>query len=322
MTLTGSKTADLRYGENPHQRAAFYAVPGATESCVATAKPRRREGEAGKALSYNNILDLDAALGLVRELEEPSVAIIKHNNPCGAASHVKLREAAEAAWSGDPVSAFGSVIAVNREVDAPTADFLADEGHFVECVIAPRFHDDAFALLTTRPKWGKNVRLLETGPLTPRDANDLVVRKVAGGFLAQDRDLAPGAGSELRVATKRAPTDAEKRQLVFAAAVCKHVKSNAIVLVKDLTLVGAGAGQMSRVDSTRIAIEKAGPRVRGSVAASDAFFPFADNIELLAAAGVTAVIQPGGSVRDAEVFAACDKHGIAMLTTGVRHFLH
>ena len=322
FTLTGEKLAELRYGENPHQSAAFYRVPGSQESTVANAKQRKREGEAGKALSYNNILDLDSALGLVREFDGPTVAIVKHNNPCGCATRERLSEAAESAWSGDPVSAFGSVIAINRDVDRATADFLADEGHFVECVIAPRFDDDAFQLLTTRPKWGKNVRLLETGPFTPRDPRDRVVRKVAGGFLVQDRDLAPGAGTEHRVVTRRAPTAEEKSQLVFAAAICKHVKSNAIVLANDSTLLGAGAGQMSRVDSTRLAIEKAGPRVRGAICASDAFFPFADNVELLAKAGITAIVSPGGSVRDADVIAAADKAGIAMIFTGVRHFLH
>lgn len=316
-SLAGSKIADLRYGENPHQRAAFYRIPGTTESSVASATVRH-----GKQLSYNNILDLDAALALVREFGDPSVAIIKHNNPCGMASRPGLRAAAEAAWSGDPVSAFGSVIAVNRPVDRATADFLADEGHFVECVIAPRFDPDAFELLTTRPKWGKNVRLLEAGELTRPDASDPVVRKVAGGFLVQDRDLAPGHGTELRHVTKRHPSPELMKQLEFAAAICKHVKSNAIVLARDFTLLGAGAGQMSRVDSVHIAVSKAAGRAPGSVAASDAFFPFPDGVVALAKAGVAAIIQPGGSVRDAEVVAAADQAGIAMAFTGMRHFLH
>lgn len=317
FTITGSKISDLRYGENPHQRAAFYKIPGATESGVATAKVL-----GGKTLSYNNILDLDAAFGLVREFNDPTVVIIKHNNPCGAATRATLREAAQAAWSGDPVSAFGSVIAINRNVDFATADFLADEGHFVECVIAPAFDADALQLLTTRPKWGKNVRLLETGPFTPRDAKDLIIRKVAGGFLAQDRNLTPGAGVEHRIVTKRAPSPAEMAELQFAASICKHVKSNAIVFAKDFTLIGTGAGQMSRVDSVHLAIAKGKDRVAESVCASDAFFPFPDGVEAAARAGVTAFIQPGGSVRDKDVIEAADRAGAAMVFTGVRHFLH
>ncbi|MBI3817157.1 MAG: bifunctional phosphoribosylaminoimidazolecarboxamide formyltransferase/IMP cyclohydrolase [Planctomycetes bacterium] len=317
LTLTGAKICDLRYGENPHQRGAFYKIPGATETGVASARML-----GGKALSYNNILDLDAAFGLVREFDTPSVAIIKHNNPCGAASRANLREASEAAWSGDPVSAFGSVIAVNRNIDYATADFLADEGHFVECVIAPAFDEDALKLLTTRPKWGKNVRLLETGPFTARDPRDLIIRKVAGGFVAQDRNLSTGTGNEIRIVTKRAPTAAEMQQMTFAASICKHVKSNAIVFAKDFTLVGTGAGQMSRVDSVNLAISKAGERVKGSICASDAFFPFPDGLEAAARAGATAAIQPGGSVRDSEVIAAADRAGMAMVFTGVRHFLH
>lgn len=317
LTLTGSKIADLRYGENPHQRAAFYKIPGAAESGVANAHVRN-----GKTLSYNNILDLDAAFSLVREFTDPTVVIIKHNNPCGAASRRQLREAAEAAWSGDPVSAFGSVIAINRPVDRATADFLADEGHFVECIIAPSIDNDAFQLLTIRPKWGKNVRILETGEFTDRDPHDVVIRKVAGGFLAQDRNLAAGSGREYRVVTKRPPSPAEMEQLQFAASICKHVKSNAIVLAADFTLVGTGAGQMSRVDSMQLAIAKAKDRSGGSVCASDAFFPFADGVEAAARAGVTAVVQPGGSVRDAEVVAAADRAGMAMVFTGTRHFLH
>ncbi|HKE01202.1 MAG TPA: bifunctional phosphoribosylaminoimidazolecarboxamide formyltransferase/IMP cyclohydrolase [Planctomycetota bacterium] len=317
FALRGAKVADLRYGENPHQRAAFYRIPGAREASVATATVRN-----GKELSYNNILDLDAALALVRELDGPAVAVIKHTNPCGCAIRERLADAARAAWEGDPVSAFGSVVAVNRPLDLATAELLTAPDRFVECVIAPSFDEDAIACLKTRPKWGASVRLLETGPFGPRDP-DPFVRSVAGGFLVQDRNLAAGAGEEHRVPTKRAPTPAEKDQLAFAASVCKHVKSNAIVLARDLALVGAGAGQMSRVDSVRIAVDKAGPeRARGSVLASDAFFPFADGVELAARAGVTAILQPGGSKRDAEVIAAADRAGVAMVFTGTRHFLH
>ncbi|MFN0204778.1 MAG: bifunctional phosphoribosylaminoimidazolecarboxamide formyltransferase/IMP cyclohydrolase [Planctomycetota bacterium] len=316
-TLTGTKLYDLRYGENPHQRAAFYQIPGSQESGVARASIKN-----GKQLSYNNILDLDSALSLVREFSDPTVVVVKHNNPCGTASRPRLRDAVASAWAGDPVSAFGSVIAINRPVDVETAEFLSDDGHFVECIIAPEFNDDAFRMLTTRPKWGKNVRLLETGSFTDRDSRDLIVRKVAGGFLLQDRDLAPGAGYELRVVTKRAPTETEILQIHFAASICKHVKSNAIVLSKDFTLLGTGAGQMSRVDSVNIAIAKAGTRLAGAVCASDAFFPFPDGVEAAVRAGVTTIVQPGGSVRDAEVIAAADHAGAAMVFTDMRHFLH
>jgi phosphoribosylaminoimidazolecarboxamide formyltransferase/IMP cyclohydrolase len=319
LELDFRRLAVLRYGENPHQRAAFYAEPGCRYASVATAQVLH-----GKELSYNNILDLDSALGLVRNFEPPCAVVIKHNNPCGAAVGDSLGEAFARAYEGDPLSAYGGVIACNREVDAATARIMTEPNRFIECVIAPGFSDEAFDVLTTRPTWKKSVRLLKTGPLDADEsrARALDYRRVDGGLLVQSRDLGSRELSELRVVTRRAPTDLELTDLRFAWVVGKHVKSNAIVLTKGAMLVGVGAGQMSRVDSVHMAVRKAGDRVRGSVMASDAFFPFRDNIDEAARAGVTAVIQPGGSMRDQDSIQACDEHGMAMVLTGVRHFRH
>ena len=318
LTRTWEHKHDLRYGENPHQKAAFYIDPAAKHPCMATARILH-----GKELSYNNILDLDSALNLVREFGEPAAVVIKHNNPCGAAVGATLAEAFTKAHEGDPLSAYGGVLAFNREVDETTATQVTEPNRFVECVIAPGYSAAALALLTTRPTWRKNVRLLETGPL-----NDVqtatVLRDVDGGVLVEERDRQNAATDfrDFRVVTKRQPTAAELADLGFAWTVCKHVKSNAIVLAKAGMIVGVGAGQMSRVDSVHMAVRKAAGREHGSVLASDAFFPFRDNVEEAAKAGVTAIVQPGGSMRDADSIAACDENGMAMVFTGVRHFRH
>jgi phosphoribosylaminoimidazolecarboxamide formyltransferase/IMP cyclohydrolase len=303
----------LRYGENPHQIAAFYVEHFNTRPCVATAEQLH-----GKDLSYNNILDLDSALNLAREFAEPAAVVVKHNNPCGAATADALTDAFARAWAGDPLSAFGGILAFNRPVDAATAAALMTGERFVECVIAPDYAPDALAALKG---WKKNVRLLKTGPLAGQPEG-LDYRRVDGGLLVQTRDVGADDPARWEVKTQRPPTDAERTALWFAWRVCKHVKSNAIVLANGTQVVGVGAGQMSRIDSTGIAVRKAGDKAKGSVLASDAFFPFPDNVEAAAAAGVTAIAQPGGSVKDADSIATCDKHGIAMVFTGVRHFRH
>ncbi|HEV3263822.1 MAG TPA: bifunctional phosphoribosylaminoimidazolecarboxamide formyltransferase/IMP cyclohydrolase [Gemmataceae bacterium] len=309
----------LRYGENPHQQAAFYVEPGSDYACVA-----RAEQLHGKELSFNNIFDLDSALNLVREFSPPAAVVIKHNNPCGAAVAATLEEAFRNAYAGDPLSAYGGVLGFNREVDEETAHQVTEPNRFIECIIAPGFSVAALQTLTTRPTWKKNVRLLRTGSLEPegRRAEALDFRRVDGGLLVQTRDRAADDLDQSRVVTKRGPTETELADLRFAWLVCKHVKSNAIVLAKAGMVVGVGAGQMSRVDSVHLAGRKAGDRVGGSVMASDAFFPFRDNIDEAARAGVTAVVQPGGSMRDADCIQACDEHGLAMIFTGVRHFRH
>jgi phosphoribosylaminoimidazolecarboxamide formyltransferase / IMP cyclohydrolase len=319
LHLNFEKRLALRYGENPHQQAAFYVEPACRHASVATAQALH-----GKELSYNNLLDLDSALNLVREFAGPAAAVIKHNNPCGAATAASLEEAFRKAYEGDPLSAYGGVLGFNRVVDEATARQITEPNRFIECVIAPDYEDSALHLLTTRPTWKKNVRILRTGPLEIADAacRALDFRRVDGGLLAQTRDVPADDFASARVVTKRAPTEAEMADLRFAWLVCKHVKSNAIVLARGGMVVGVGAGQMSRVDSVHIAARKAGDRVQGSVLASDAFFPFRDNIDEAARAGVTAVVQPGGSMRDADSIRACDEHGLAMLFTGVRHFRH
>jgi phosphoribosylaminoimidazolecarboxamide formyltransferase/IMP cyclohydrolase len=319
LAIAGTLRQTLRYGENPHQAAAFY-VNGARPG-VATAVQLQ-----GKELSYNNLNDTDAAFECVAEFETPTVAIIKHANPCGVASASSLAEAWELALRCDPVSAFGGIVAVNRTLDAGAAEAIGKI--FTEVIIAPDADDAAKALLARK----RNLRLLLTGGLPDASASGLVFRSVSGGFLAQARDDGRVGSHDLKVVTKRAPTDAELADLLFAFTVCKHVKSNAIVYVKDGATVGIGAGQPNRVDSARIAAWKSeaaakaagldAPLARGSVVASDAFFPFADGLEAAAAAGATAVIQPGGSMRDREVIAAADAAGIAMVFSGMRHFRH
>ncbi len=321
--FAGTLAQPLRYGENPHQSAAFYR-DGSARPGVATARQLQ-----GKALSYNNINDTDAAFELVADLDPgagPAVAIIKHANPCGAARRASLLDAYRAAYDCDRTSAFGGIVALNGPLDEETAAAIAEI--FTEVVIAPEATEGAQRVFAAK----KNLRLLVTGGLPDPAASALAWRQVAGGFLVQGRDNGRLATGDLRVVTRRAPTDAELADLRFAWTVAKHVKSNAIVYVRDGATVGIGAGQMSRVDSTRIAARKARdmaealglptPPTAGSVVASDAFFPFPDGLLAAAEAGATAVIQPGGSIRDEEVIAAADDAGLAMLFTGMRHFRH
>jgi len=315
LLIDGGPGEELRYGENPAQPASFHRC-GGSEASIATATQL-----SGKALSYNNIMDADAALELVKEFERPAAAVIKHTNPCGCGVADDLSTAFARAWSGDPQSAFGGIVALNRRLDADLARLMASPEHFLEVIIAPEIDDDAVEILRTGAKWGKNVRLLACGELGARDANELALRKVTGGWLVQHRDL--GFANESReVVSARAPSDGESADLEFAWAVAKHVKSNAIVLVKDGALLGVGAGQMSRVDSVFLAGHKADGRARGGVLASDAFFPFRDSLDQAAELGVTAVIQPGGSIRDKQSIAAADEHGLALVHTGARHFRH
>ena len=321
--LGGTLAEALRYGENPHQAAAFYR---SDEGGVGLATARQVQG---KALSYNNLADMDAALDLISEFDPArtaAVAIVKHANPCGAAEAPTLGEAYAKALRCDPVSAFGGIVALNRPLDAASAAAIV--AVFTEVIVAPGASPEALAIVAAK----KNLRLLLTDGLPDPRRRGTVLRTVAGGFLVQDRDAVSADDLALDVVTRRAPTEAERRDLAFAFRVCKHVKSNAVVYARDGATVGVGAGQMSRVDSARIAAWKAAEAARaagldasltvGAVVASDAFFPFADGIAAAAEAGATAVIQPGGSVRDAEVIAAADAAGLAMVFTGVRHFRH
>ncbi len=316
LRLNYQREAVLRYGENPHQQGALYAAPNFSGASLVGARQLN-----GKELSYNNLLDLDAALAIARGLPDAAVSVIKHNNPCGAASAATLAEACRNAMLGDPLSAFGSVLAMNRPVDVATAEYLSSPGLFVEAIAAPSFDDEALEILKTKPKWKANVRLMAVGPLEgPRPA--LQTRWIEGGLLVQNTDFNPDDPSGWTTVTKAQVDDATREELRFAWELCRFVKSNAIVLCKDRALVGAGAGQMSRVDSVQISIEKAGQRAQGSVLASDAFFPFPDSIHEAAKAGVKAFVQPGGSKRDQEVIDACNEHNLPMLFTGVRHFRH
>ena len=320
ITFSGTLKQTLRYGENPHQTSALY-VDGTNRPGVATAKQIQ-----GKELSYNNLNDTDAAYELVAEFEEPTIAIIKHANPCGVASAASMIEAYQLALRCDPVSAFGGIIALNRTLDAATAAEITKV--FSEVIIAPAIDDDALPILAKKT----NVRVLVTGRLPDPATKRLTLKPVAGGLLVQDSDYGRITKADLKVVTKRAPTDKELNDLLFAFRVGKHVKSNAIVYARDGATVGIGAGQMSRVDSCRIAAWKAGEAskaaglpqslAQGCVVASDAFFPFADGLLAAVEAGATAVIQPGGSIRDEEVIAAADAHNLAMVLTGMRHFRH
>jgi phosphoribosylaminoimidazolecarboxamide formyltransferase / IMP cyclohydrolase len=305
LRLSFRKTADLRYGENPHQKAAMYK----DSSGFGVANANQVQG---KGLSYNNIVDLQAAWDLAQEFEEPVCAIIKHTNPCGTANGKTLAEAYVRALECDPVSAFGGVIGVNRTVDAAAANEMAKL--FLEVIAAPAFDEEAKAIFASK----KNLRLVEV----PAGTQKWVFKNVSGGMLVQDADLHQVSDSDLKVVTKRPPTQEEKRALVFAWRVCKHVKSNAILYARDGQTVGVGAGQMSRVDSCKIGAMKAQLPLKGTVAASDAFFPFPDGVEEIAKAGATAIIQPGGSVRDQEVIEAADRLSLAMIFTGIRHFRH
>ena len=320
-TLAGSLKQTMRYGENPHQDAAFYLDASHPRPGAATAAQIQ-----GKELSFNNLNDTDAAFELVSEFDEPAVAIIKHANPCGVALGDDLSGAYLRALACDPVSAFGGIIAANRGIDGETAEEIVKL--FAEVVIAPEISEEARRILAAK----KNLRVLATGAMADPAAAAMTVRTLAGGFLLQNRDAGRIGPEDLKIVTKRAPTEAQVADLLFAFTICKYVKSNAIVYAKDGATVGVGAGQMSRVDSSRMAAWKAedatraageeGTRTKGSVVASDAFFPFADGLLAAAEAGAEAVIQPGGSMRDDEVIAAADQAGLAMVLTGMRHFRH
>ncbi len=305
------KQQELRYGENPHQAAALYIPAGRAPEGLAAAKQLQ-----GKELSYNNYVDLEAARSLVAEFERPAAVIIKHNNPCGAAQQSSLLDAYLKAYACDPISAFGGVLAFNHIVDAVTAEAVSRL--FVECIVAPGFADEARDIFAAK----KNLRLLILPQGGLDNDKELQLKRILGGVLVQQPDLGTLKGKELRVVTKREPSETELADLRFAWKVCKHVKSNAIVFVRDGATVGVGAGQMSRVDSVKLAVMKAQNSLQGTTVASDAFFPFPDGVEEAAKAGATAVIQPGGSVKDPEVIAAADRLGMAMVFTSMRHFLH
>ncbi len=310
------RKSQLRYGENPHQRAAVYADPTARTANLVSARQI-----SGKELSYNNLLDLDSALEIVRGMVLPAASVIKHNNPCGAATGEKLAVACSKALAGDPLSAFGSVIGFNRTVDLATAEILCEPGLFIEAIVAPDFEAAAVGLLTTKPRWKENVRLMQVGRLDDPTAG-MQRRFISGGVLVQDADCLPSVQTQWETVTETDVPEELWDDLAFGWEMVRYVKSNAIVLAKDTSLIGVGAGQMSRVDSVEIAIEKAADRARGSILASDAFFPFADSIQAAAEAGIVAIVQPGGSRRDEEVIEACDQQGIAMVFTGRRHFRH
>ncbi len=317
LSVRLTQHAELRHGENSHQLGAVYTDKRFVGPSVVTAKQLN-----GKQLSYNNFLDMDAALAIVRMQTEPACSVIKHNNPCGAAIALELQTAVAKAFAGDPQSAFGSVVAMNRTIDIATAQFLCETKNlFIEVIVAPGFDPAALRMLTTFPKWKTNVRLMEVGELTPITGG-IEIRSIVGGAVVQSLDNQPDDRSQWKVVTDQKVEDAMLQELAFGWDMVRFVKSNAITLSKDLSLIGVGAGQMSRVDSVKIALEKAGDRAQGSVLASDAFFPFADSIPLAAAAGIAAIIQPGGSVKDDEVIAAANEHKIPMIFTQRRQFKH
>jgi phosphoribosylaminoimidazolecarboxamide formyltransferase / IMP cyclohydrolase len=308
------KVTDLAYGENPHQRAAYYQQVGSRMHVLSQVRQL-----GGRELSFNNVLDLNSARLLIGEFELPACAIIKHNNPCGCAAAGSAVEAYERAFACDPMSAFGGVIAVNRTVDADFAEALVKQ--FCEVIFAPRFTEEALEVLGTKP----NMRILEDNERRHLNVAERDLKRVMGGILVQDRDLDLEDRSAMEIVTERKPTEREWGEMLFAWKVCKHVRSNAIVLSKDLATVGIGAGQMSRVDSVRLAIEKAreaGGALSGAAVASDAFFPFSDGPQLAVDAGATCIIQPGGSKRDPEVVEAADRAGVSMVFTHRRHFKH
>ncbi|WP_083652568.1 bifunctional phosphoribosylaminoimidazolecarboxamide formyltransferase/IMP cyclohydrolase [Bacillus sp. MRMR6] len=310
-TVTFEKAQDLRYGENPDQKAAFYRKPLTTAASLTTAEQLH-----GKELSYNNINDADAALALVREFDQPAVVAVKHTNPCGVGIGNSIFEAYQKAYESDPVSIFGGIIAANRIIDKPTAEKMREL--FLEIIMAPDFDQEALEIL----KQKKNLRLLKFGELEKQSQPEVKLSSVSGGFLIQEEDVKQIRSEDLQVVTERKPTREEVEQLLFAWKIVKYVKSNAIVLTKDFQTIGVGAGQMNRVGSVKIAIEQAGEKAKGAFLASDAFFPMSDTVEEAAKAGITAIIQPGGSIRDQESIEAANKHGITMVLTGIRHFKH
>jgi len=313
LGLTFKKAQDLRYGENPHQKAAFYKDPASQESGICNAKQLQ-----GKELSFNNIIDLNAAIEIVKDFDKPAASVIKHTNPCGAACAKTLEKAYLDALECDRLSAFGSIVGFNGNVDKKLAETLMKEADFVECIIAPGFDKDAKAIFQEK----KNLRLLEVPNFKKTSHKEKDYKKVVGGLLVQDMDLKVVKESDLKVVTKTSPTKEEIESLLFGWIIVKHVKSNAIVLSQGTRTVGVGAGQMSRVDSVIIASRKAGNKTKGSTLASDAFFPKPDAIEQAHKAGVKAIIQPGGSKGDEAIIEACNKYGISMVFTGFRHFKH
>ncbi len=317
LSVTYEKKQGLRYGENPHQEAAVYTGRQPADGCVAFAEQLN-----GKELSFNNYLDADAAFECVKSLPDIACTVIKHKNPCGAASHGSSQEEAfQLAHAGDPMSAYGGIVAFNGALDEATARLVATKDKFFEVIIAPEFIGDSLDILRQGAKWGKNVRILRTGDIGERVLDgERELRWIRGGMLVQtpDRSLVP----DVNPVTSRKPDDREVKDLQFAWALCRHVTSNAIVFARDLRLIGTGAGQMSRIDSVQLAGKKGGELCQGAVMASDAFFPFADGIMAAQEFGITAVIQPGGSIRDKDVIAACDDKDMAMVLTGRRHFRH
>lgn len=310
MQMVYEKAQGLRYGENPHQQAAFYREKHFTGAGVANARQLH-----GKELSFNNIVDLESAYAIVAEFDKPAATIIKHTNPCGTGIGADIAAAYTKAYQADPVSAFGGIVALNREVDKATAEQI--NAIFIEAVIAPGYSQEALAILTQK----QNIRLLSAA-MPQKGERQLDVKKVSGGILVQDKDTAQAAQTEMKVVTKRQPTADEWEQLLFAWKVVKHVKSNAIVVAGDNQTLGVGAGQMNRIGAAGIALVQAADKARGAVLASDAFFPFRDTVDAAAAAGIKAIIQPGGAGKDAESIQAADAHGIAMVFTGMRHFKH
>lgn len=310
LTVTYEKVQDLRYGENPHQKAAFYREPFAVPGTIAFAKQLH-----GKELSYNNISDADAAISMVREFDIPCAVAVKHANPCGIATGETIYEAYTKAYEADPVSIFGGIVALNRECDLETAQELAKI--FLEIIVAPSFSDEALAVLEAK----KNIRLLELPGIDKPLDKHTILKKVGGGMLMQDADIELGL-DDLKVVTDRAPTAEELKALTFGWRVVKHTKSNAIVLTSDSQTLGIGPGQTNRITALELAIKYAGEQAKGSCMASDAFFPFRDCVEAAHKAGITAIIQPGGSIRDQESIDACNEYGIAMVFTGMRHFKH
>ena len=310
LTVTYNLKQPLRYGENPHQKAAFYAKPLGSNLSIAAAEQLH-----GKELSFNNINDADAALSIVKEFDEPAAVAVKHMNPCGVGTGATIYEAFEKTYEADSTSIFGGIVALNCEVDAKTANLLHEI--FLEIVIAPAFTKEAFAILTSK----KNIRLL-TVPFNGKEKRESKLSSIAGGLLVQDTDEATLQDAELKIVTKREPTDEEWRALRFGWKVVKHVKSNAIVVTDERMTLGIGAGQMNRIGAAKIALEQAGDQAKGAIMASDAFFPMDDTVEAAAKAGVTAIIQPGGSKRDEDSIKKANEYGIAMVMTGVRHFKH
>ena len=307
----------LRYGENPHQKAALYL----THDLAETPGLARAEILHGKELSYNNWLDLDAAWSVVRGLESPAACVIKHTNPCGAAVGDTVTEAFKKAYDADPTSAFGGIVGLNRTLDGPTAEIMAEPGRFLECIVATDFTQEAIEILTTKPTWKKNIRLVQTRG-RGNAKQTLEFRSIDGGLLIQEVDTVSEGTGNWKIAGNRKPSETEWANLELAWNLVSKVKSNAIVLVKDGVLVGVGQGQTSRVESVRLAVAKAGDYAKGAVLGSDAFFPFRDGVDIALQAGITAVVQPGGSVRDADTIAACNEKGAALIFTGMRHFRH